>query len=174
MTAWFVPPVLAIAAFTFVVWMLVGPEPRLTFALVGHISVLIIACPCAMGLATPTAIMVATGRGAEAGILIRGGEALEQAEQDRCGRASTRPGTLTRGRPEVLAVLPTPASRSATCCAVAAAVEAGSEHPLAAAIVERAQRTASASRPAADFEATAGHGPTRWSTAATPSSATSG
>ena len=115
-TAWFVPLVLAIAAFTFVVWMLVGPEPRLTYALVATISVLIIACPCAMGLATPTAIMVATGRGAEAGILIRGGEALEQAEKIDAV-VFDKTGTLTRGRPEVFEVLATPAATARRCVA---------------------------------------------------------
>ena len=156
-TAWFVPLVLAIAAFTFVVWMAVGPEPRLTYALVATISVLIIACPCAMGLATPTAIMVATGRGAEAGILIRGGEALEQAEKIDAV-VFDKTGTLTRGRPEVFEVLATPATTSDEVLRVAAAVEAGSEHPLAAAIVERAQREGISVAPGADFEATAGHG----------------
>src|SRR3954451_12519859 len=135
-TGWFVPVVLLIAAATFATWMLVGPEPRLTYALVSTISVLIIACPCAMGLATPTAIMVATGRGAEAGILIRGGEALEQAEKiDTVVFDKT--GTLTRGRPEVVDVTATQASDADTVVRLAAAVEAGSEHPLAAAIVER-------------------------------------
>ena len=156
-TAWFVPLVLAIAAFTFVVWMLVGPEPRLTYALVATISVLIIACPCAMGLATPTAIMVATGRGAEAGILIRGGEALEQAEKIDAV-VFDKTGTLTRGRPEVFAVLASPAATPDEVLRVAAAVEAGSEHPLAAAIVERAQRDGIGATAGADFEATAGHG----------------
>ena len=87
-TAWFVPLVVLIALATFLTWMIFGPEPRLTYALVTTISVLIIACPCAMGLATPTAIMVATGRGAEAGILIRGGEALQQAE--KCEASSSK------------------------------------------------------------------------------------
>jgi Cu+-exporting ATPase len=157
-TGWFVPLVLVIAAATFAVWMLFGPEPRLTYALVSTISVLIIACPCAMGLATPTAIMVATGRGAEAGILIRGGEALEQAEKiDTVVFDKT--GTLTRGRPEVAAITATPThSDEAELLRVAAAVEAGSEHPLAAAILERAKRDGLDFVPGSAFEATAGHG----------------
>jgi P-type Cu+ transporter len=118
--------------------------------------VLIIACPCAMGLATPTAIMVGTGRGAEAGVLIRGGEALEQAH-----RVNTvvfdKTGTLTRGRPEVADVVPAGASRPTSCCG-RGAVEQGSEHPLGAAIVERARETASSLPRRFDFEAAAGHG----------------
>jgi Cu+-exporting ATPase len=157
-TAWFVPLVLVIAAATFVVWLLFGPEPRLTYALVATISVLIIACPCAMGLATPTAIMVATGRAAEQGILIRGGEALEQAEKiDTVVFDKT--GTLTRGRPEVTDVLTVSADVDAEAIIrVAAAVEAGSEHPLGAAIVERAERDGLTGIAGSDFEATAGHG----------------
>ncbi len=156
-TGWFVPAVLGLATLTMLIWLAFGPEPRLTFALVGFISVLIIACPCAMGLATPTAIMVATGKGAEAGVLIRGGEALEQAE-----RIDTvifdKTGTLTRGRPQVAAVAPVAGVSEAALLAVAAAVERGSEHPLAAAILERAQTAGVTIPPAADFAAAAGHG----------------
>ena len=156
-TGWFVPVVLGIAVLTFAIWMLFGPEPRLTFALVSMISVLIIACPCAMGLATPTAIMVGTGRGAEAGILIRGGEALEQAE-----RIDTvvfdKTGTLTRGRPEVFELIPARGVEPERLLGVAAAVEAGSEHPLAAAILERAVVDGVSIATATGFEATAGHG----------------
>ena len=156
-TGWFVPLVLVIAAATFVIWMLAGPEPRLTYALVSTISVLIIACPCAMGLATPTAIMVATGRGAEAGILIRGGEALEQAEKiDTVVFDKT--GTLTRGRPEVAHITPTDGRAERDVLVLAAAVEAGSEHPLARAILERATRDEIGFVPGANFEASAGHG----------------
>src|SRR4051794_29640147 len=156
-TGWFVPLVLVIAAATFAVWILFGPEPRLTYALVSTISVLIIACPCAMGLATPTAIMVATGRGAEAGILIRGGEALEQAEKiDTVVFDKT--GTLTHGRPEVAQVTPAHGLNDRDVLAIAAAVESGSEHPLARAIVERATSDEITFAAGTNFEATAGHG----------------
>jgi len=156
-TGWFVPLILVIAAITFGIWMLFGPEPRLTFALVSMISVLIIACPCAMGLATPTAIMVGTGRGAEAGILIRGGEALEQAE-----RIDTvvfdKTGTLTRGKPEVAQLIAAAGVEPAEVLRVAAAVEKGSEHPLGAAILERADADGVTIPQASDFAASAGHG----------------
>jgi Cu+-exporting ATPase len=132
-SARFVPLVMALAALTFAAWIVFGPEPQLTFALVSAITVLIIACPCAMGLATPTAIMVGTGKAAEAGILIRGGEALEAA-----GRVDTvvfdKTGTLTRGVPSVAAVVPVAGMTEADLLAIAAAAERGSEHPLAAAI----------------------------------------
>ncbi len=158
-TAWFVPLIIVVALATFAIWMLFGPEPRLTYALVTTISVLIIACPCAMGLATPTAIMVATGRGAEAGILLRSGDALERAEKiDRVVFDKT--GTLTRGRPEVSAIVPVPDAGIDTreVLRVAAAVERNSEHPLATAIVDRADRDDIERVAVTSFEATAGHG----------------
>src|SRR5207342_2821047 len=130
----FVPTVLVIAAGTFLVWLAVGPEPRLTHALVAAIAVLVIACPCAMGLATPTAIMVGTGRGAEAGILIRGGEALESA-----GRIDTvvfdKTGTLTLGRPSVSAIVAATGFDETELLDLAASLEQGSEHPVGAAIL---------------------------------------
>jgi Cu+-exporting ATPase len=156
-TGWFVPAVLVLALATFAVWLAIGPEPRATYALVSLISVLIIACPCAMGLATPTAIMVGTGRGAESGILIRGGEALETAERVKAV-VFDKTGTLTRGRPEVADVVAAPGIESTTLLRVAAAVEAGSEHPLAVAILDRARRQDVAWPPAQDFEAAAGYG----------------
>ena len=134
----FVPLVLVIASLTFVAWMLVGPEPRFTLALTAFIGVVIIACPCAMGLATPTAIMVGTGKGAEAGILVRGGEALETA-----GRVDTvvfdKTGTLTLGRPEVAAVVPASGLTPPELLDLAASLETRSEHPLGEAIVRRAR-----------------------------------
>ncbi|CAN5797852.1 heavy metal translocating P-type ATPase [soil metagenome] len=156
-TGWFVPAVLLIALLTLAIWLLVGPEPRATHALVAFISVLIIACPCAMGLATPTAIMVATGRGAEAGILIRGGEALEAAE-----RIDTvvfdKTGTLTMGRPEVASITPVDGVTVDELLAVASAIEQGSEHPLAHAIRSAAADAGISVPSSSDFEATAGHG----------------
>ncbi|HUP82943.1 MAG TPA: heavy metal translocating P-type ATPase [Candidatus Limnocylindria bacterium] len=156
-TGWFVPAVLLLALATFVAWFVLGPEPRATFALVNLISVLVIACPCAMGLATPTAIMVATGRGAEQGVLIRGGEALESAE-----RIDTvvfdKTGTLTRGRPALAEIVPASGVDAARLLGVAAAVEKGSEHPLAAAILEGAAARGVTVPDATGFESTTGYG----------------
>ena len=156
-TGYFVPVVLVLAAATFAFWLAFGPEPRGTFALVNFISVLIIACPCAMGLATPTAIMVGTGRGAEAGILIRGGEALEQAHR-LTAVVFDKTGTLTRGRPEVAQVIAMPGVEPAELLAAAATAEQGSEHPLATAILERARADGIEFASAERFEAVAGHG----------------
>ncbi|MGI8998723.1 MAG: heavy metal translocating P-type ATPase, partial [Candidatus Limnocylindria bacterium] len=158
-TGWFVPAVLVIGMVTFVIWLFIGPEPRMTFALVNFISVLIIACPCAMGLATPTAIMVATGRAAEAGILVRGGEAVEGA-----ARIDTvvfdKTGTLTRGRPQVIEVVAAAGLDGGEdeVLLTAAAAEIGSEHPLASAIVEAARERGLDLPPSTQFEAAAGHG----------------
>jgi Cu+-exporting ATPase len=134
----FVPAVIGVAAATFAVWLLFGPEPALTFALLNTVAVLIIACPCAMGLATPTSIMVGTGKGAEAGILIKGGEALEGAHKlDTVVLDKT--GTLTRGRPELTDVgARTDASRGRAPEARGVA-ERGREHPLGEAIVRGAR-----------------------------------
>ncbi|MEA2606463.1 MAG: P-type Cu+ transporter [Chloroflexota bacterium] len=153
----FVPGVLVIAGLTFVAWYLFGAEPRLTLALTSFIGVVIIACPCAMGLATPTAIMVGTGRGAEAGILFRGGAALERAH-----RIDTvifdKTGTLTAGRPTAGEIEPTGGWSANELLDIAASLETGSEHPLGAAIVARARRDELGFRPVADFVSTAGHG----------------
>jgi Cu+-exporting ATPase len=156
-TGWFVPAVLVLALATFAIWFVFGPEPRATFALVSLISVLIIACPCAMGLATPTAIMVGTGRGAEAGILIRGGEALESAERVDVV-VFDKTGTLTRGRPALAEVVPAAGVEPAELLRVAAAVERGSEHPLAAAILEGAAARGVTAPQATGFESAAGYG----------------
>ena len=153
----FVPIVLVTATVTLVIWLVAGPEPRLPFALTAFISVLVIACPCAMGLATPTAIMVGTGRGAEAGILIRGGEALETAH--RVGAVVfDKTGTLTEGRPSVLDVTPVAPSTVDGILDVAGALERGSEHPLGAAIVARAHGAGLGSGEASGFRAIAGGG----------------
>lgn len=136
-SAVFVPVVMAIALATFVVWVLVGGRAHLGQAIAAAVSVLIIACPCAMGLAVPTAVMVATGRGAELGLLIKGGEALERA-----GRVDTvildKTGTVTTGRPVVTDVVPAAGVDERTLIAVAAAAERSSEHPIGQAIVRRA------------------------------------
>jgi Cu+-exporting ATPase len=156
-SAVFVPAVLAIAAATFLIWFVAGPEPRFTLALTAFIGVVIIACPCAMGLATPTAIMVGTGKGAEAGILVRGGEALEAA-----GRIDTvvmdKTGTLTLGKPAVTAVVPAPGFDEARVLDLAASLEQGSEHPLGEAIVRRAREQELGFGSAAEFHAIVGRG----------------
>ena len=136
----FVPTVLVVAVATFLVWYFVGPEPVFTLAMLAFVSVVIIACPCAMGLATPTAIVVGTGKGAENGILIRSGEALERAHKlDTVVLDKT--GTLTRGKPEVTDVVVTAGSQvtEAELLRLAASAERGSEHPLGEAIVEAAR-----------------------------------
>ena len=136
-TMWFVPAVMAAAALTFAVWFAVGPSPSLTFALVNAVAVLIIACPCAMGLATPTSIMVGTGRAAELGVLFRKGEAL-QLLKDVSVVALDKTGTLTQGRPCLTDIETADGFDRAAVLAAIAAVEARSEHPVARAIVEAA------------------------------------
>ena len=137
-TMWFVPVVMAIAVLTFAVWLILGPDPALTFGLVNAVAVLIIACPCAMGLATPTSIMVGTGRGAEMGVLFRKGEAL-QALQSVKVVAFDKTGTLTEGKPRLTDMALAPGFDRAAVLAVVAAVEAKSEHPIARAIVAAAE-----------------------------------
>jgi len=137
-TMWFVPAVMAVAAATFGVWFVFGPEPALTFALVNAVAVLIIACPCAMGLATPTSIMVGTGRAAEMGVLFRKGEALQEL-RDVEVVALDKTGTLTKGRPELTDLIPNAGFTSDEVLALVAAVEIRSEHPIAEAIVEAAR-----------------------------------
>ena len=159
-SAWFVPAVIGAAVIAFLVWATVGPEPRLAHALIVAVSVLIIACPCALGLATPVSIMVGVGRGARMGVLIKNAEALERMEKvDTVVVDKT--GTLTEGKPSVSAVVPVPGFAEADLLRLAGAVEVASEHPLARAIVEAARRAGSeAGRlPAVtDFEAPAGRG----------------
>ncbi|HET7676823.1 MAG TPA: heavy metal translocating P-type ATPase [Candidatus Limnocylindrales bacterium] len=153
----FVPVVMLVAALTFGGWLLLGPEPGVTRGLVAAIAVLIIACPCAMGLATPTAIMVGTGQGAQAGILIRGGEALEGA-----GRVDTvvldKTGTLTLGRPVVAEIVPAAGFSGDEVLDLAASLEKGSEHPLGTAIVARAGESSLGAQPVDGFAAAAGLG----------------
>ena len=153
----FVPVVIGIAVVTFLAWLLAGPEPSFNFALLTFVSVLVIACPCALGLATPTAIMVGTGKGAELGILIKGGEVLEQA-----GKLDVvvfdKTGTLTWGRPVVTDVVPTDGRDENELLALAASVEQGSEHPLAETIVEEARSRGLILHRLKDFQALPGKG----------------
>ena len=136
--AYFVPAVLAVAVVTFIVWFMAGPEPRLANAVVNAVAVLIIACPCALGLATPMAIMVGTGRGARAGILIKNAEALENFQKvDTI--AVDKTGTLTQGKPELMSVVAATGESDEAIVRFAASLERGSEHPMAAAIVEAAE-----------------------------------
>ncbi len=159
--AWFTPAVIAAALLAAAVWAVVGPEPRFANALVAAVSVLIIACPCALGLATPMSIMVGVGRGAQAGILIRNAEALERFEAvDTVVVDKT--GTLTQGRPAVIAIVTpggSPGSPAETdLLRLAASLERGSEHPLAEAIVRAAAERGLALTEASNFDSTAGRG----------------
>jgi Cu+-exporting ATPase len=156
-SAYFVPAVVFVAIVAFVTWMSVGPEPRLAHAVVAAVAVLIIACPCALGLATPMAIMVGTGRGATAGVLVRQAEALERLE-----RVDTlvvdKTGTLTEGRPALAVVRVFDGSGEDQALTIAASLEQPSEHPLAAAILEGARRKHLTLRPVANFQAVPGKG----------------
>ena len=154
---WFVPAVLAIAGITFIVWSLVGPQPRLAHALVNAVAVLIIACPCALGLATPMAIMVATGRGAQAGVLIKNAEALEILEKVDT-LVIDKTGTLTEGKPSVESVVATQGFNDVELIRLAASLEQGSEHPLGAAIVAAAKANNIALSNATEFRSEAGLG----------------
>lgn len=157
--SYFVPAVLACAAITFAVWAIAGPQPRLAHAIVNAVAVLIIACPCALGLATPMSIMVGTGRGAHAGVLIKNAEALEILEKvDTLVLDKT--GTLTEGKPRVTAIIPTGAHGEEELLQFAASVERASEHPLAAAILAAARERNVEALPVTDFGATAGGGVT--------------
>ncbi|MBT9247886.1 heavy metal translocating P-type ATPase (plasmid) [Gemmobacter fulvus] len=156
-TMWFVPAVMALAALTFIVWLVFGPEPALTFGLVNAVAVLIIACPCAMGLATPTSIMVGTGRGAELGILFRKGEAL-QALQDVKVVAFDKTGTLTMGKPSLTDLHLAPGFDRNQVLAAVAAVEGKSEHPIARAIVAAAKEENLTLPEVTGFAAVTGYG----------------
>jgi P-type Cu+ transporter len=155
--AWFVPAVVATAAITFAVWALVGPEPRFAYALVASVSVLIIACPCALGLATPMSVMVGVGRGATAGVLVRNAEALETlARVDTLVVDKT--GTLTEGRPRLVAVAGLDGNDDAEALRLAARLERGSEHPLAGAIVRAAEERGLPLPPVEGFSSETGRG----------------
>ncbi len=153
----FVPTVVGVAIFAFVMWMIFGPEPALVFAIASAVSVLIIACPCALGLATPISITTAAGRGAQAGVLIKDAEALERmAGVDTLIVDKT--GTLTMGKPKLTDTIAVGDVTEADILSLAAALERGSEHPLAEAIVEGAEAQGAARQNAADFEAITGKG----------------
>ena len=153
----FVPVVMVLATLTLFVWWILGPEPAFTHALLNFVAVLIIACPCAMGLATPTSIMVGTGKGAESGILIKGGEALEGAYKlDTIVLDKT--GTLTKGKPELTDVVASDGLSEDELLRLVASAERGSEHPLGAAVVEGARRRGIALAEAENFSAVAGGG----------------
>jgi Cu+-exporting ATPase len=156
-SAWFVPAVLIIAVIAFVAWFDLGPEPHLNFAMVVAVTVLVIACPCALGLATPMSVMVGVGKAAEHGILIRNGDALQQA-----GQLTTvvldKTGTVTLGKPAVTALVPAAGWNETELLRLAASLETGSEHPLAEAVVAAARERGLALASLQDFQAVAGHG----------------
>lgn len=156
-TLWFVPAVMGVALLTVLVWLFVGPDPALTFALVAGVSVLIIACPCAMGLATPTSIMVGTGRAAEMGVLFRKGDALQQLTSVGVV-ALDKTGTVTQGRPELTDVILTDGFQRTAVLAQVAAVEEKSEHPIAQAIVRAALVEKAANVKASGFQSVTGYG----------------
>jgi Cu+-exporting ATPase len=157
--AYFVPAVVAAAVLAFIVWALVGPEPRMAYALVAAVSVLIIACPCALGLATPMSIMVATGKGATVGVLFRNAEAIEVLRQVNT-LVVDKTGTLTEGKPKLVAVVPQPGQDEAVVLRLAASLEQGSEHPLASAIVAGAAARGVDLLKPVDFQAVSGKGVT--------------
>ena len=156
---WFVPTVIAVAAITFVVWAVYGPEPRLALALVNAVAVLIIACPCALGLATPMSIMVGTGRGAEAGVLIRDAEALELLEKVTT-MVVDKTGTLTEGKPRLVNVEPMSGFDERSLLFLAASLEAVSEHPIAAAVTAAARERGIELAPVTGFMSATGLGVT--------------
>ncbi|MBL3705373.1 heavy metal translocating P-type ATPase [Sulfitobacter sp. BDSS02] len=154
---YFVPAVIGIALLSFIAWAIWGPAPALSYALISAVAVLIIACPCALGLATPMSIMTATGRGAQAGVLIKNAEALERFEKVDT-LIVDKTGTLTMGKPQLVAVLPQPGHDEAEVLRLAASLERGSEHPLAEAIVRGAEERDVKMANADDFEAVTGKG----------------
>ena len=155
--SWFVPLVIAVAFVACAVWSIYGPEPRFTFGLVAAVSVLIIACPCALGLATPMSIMVGVGRGAEAGILVKNAEALERMEKVDT-LVVDKTGTLTEGKPKVIAIIPADGRTEDEVLRLAASVERASEHPLAIAIVAAATERGVTPGAVADFDSPTGKG----------------
>ena len=155
--AWFVPIVLLAAFATFFIWLFYGPEPALANAIVNAVAVLIIACPCALGLATPVAIMVGTGRGARAGVLIKNAEALETLQKVDT-LAVDKTGTLTQGKPELMSVIVVEGENEEQIVRLVASLERGSEHPLAAAIVQAAESNKLSLMPVEEFRSITGRG----------------
>jgi Cu+-exporting ATPase len=156
-SGWFAPLVIGVAVLAFLAWSLFGPEPRLAYGLVAAVSVLIIACPCALGLATPMSIMVGVGRGARSGVLIRNAEALERLEKVDT-LIVDKTGTLTEGKPRVTEILTAPGFAKNEVLRLAASLERSSEHPLAAAILAAASEAGLALAPAEGFDSSAGKG----------------
>src|SRR5437763_10304614 len=156
-SAWFVPAVIAISIVTFIAWAVLGPEPHLAHALVKTVAVLIIACPCALGLATPIAIMVGTGRGAQAGVLVRNAEALEILEKVDT-LVIDKTGTLTEGKPKVETVVAAAGQREDELVRLVASLEQGSEHPLGASVIAAALARRLKLSPAEKFESITGRG----------------
>src|SRR5438034_850685 len=156
-SAWFVPAVIAISIVTFIAWAVLGPEPHLAHALVNAVAVLIIACPCALGLATPIAIMVGTGRGAQAGVLVRNAEALEILEKVDT-LVIDKTGTLTEGKPKVETVVAAAGEQEDELVRLAATLEQGSEHPLGAAVIAAARERGLKLSPSEKFESITGRG----------------
>lgn len=156
-SSYFVPAVLAISVITFIIWALIGPEPAMVFALINAVSVLIVACPCALGLATPMSIMVATGKGAMSGVLFKNAEAIEVMRKVDT-LVVDKTGTLTVGRPKVAAVIPVPGETVEELLGMAGTLERGSEHPLAAAIVSGAKERNIKLGKAGEFSSITGKG----------------
>jgi P-type Cu+ transporter len=167
-SGYFVPAVISIAVITFIVWSIVGPSPAMAYALVNAVSVLIIACPCALGLATPMSIMVGVGRAAQAGILVKNAEAIEIIEKVT-HLITDKTGTLTAGKPEVVSRVSDKGTNEHDLLQIAASVEAQSEHPLARAIVEAAKKESFGLREVTDFQSTTGGGVSAQLATASPS-----
>ena len=156
-SGWFVPAVIAVALLAFGAWAIWGPEPRFSYGLVAAVAVLIIACPCALGLATPMSIMVGVGRGAQSGVLIKNAEALEHMEKVDT-LVVDKTGTLTEGKPAVTAIVPAIGFSETDVLRLAASVERASEHPLAMAIVRAAEERNIATAGVSDFDSPTGKG----------------
>jgi Cu+-exporting ATPase len=156
-SGWFVPAVIAVALIAFAVWALWGPDPKMTYAMIAAVSVLIIACPCALGLATPMSIMVGVGRGAQHGVLIKNAEALERLEKVDT-LVVDKTGTLTEGKPRVVAIRPASGVSEADLLRLSASLERSSEHPLADAIVREAQERSLVLSEASEFDSPIGRG----------------